>query len=191
MRRVDGNDAEIRTRGTVLVELICRCRRKNMSPTRLVGPETCCYVSRSRTRYGSWSSKWDYGRFCLAEFSPLTCCPCLAFEDDERRSLCEALLEFTEIDIILEDAVCFCGDGTDHETIVASFEDLHEQARCGINIQRDDMGNITPGCLRLLWRFLVFRGRTGGARVDLRMCEDNTPGNLIYTLSASILGRNP
>ena len=45
-----------------------------------------------------------------------------------------AMFPEVEIDIILEDAVYFCGDGTDHETIVASFLDLHEQARRGITI---------------------------------------------------------
>jgi hypothetical protein len=100
------------------------------------------------------------------------------------------MLEYDELDRTLADAIHFCGAGIDHGTIVRAFLDLHEQARRGITIQRDAIGIVTPACLRLLWGFLVFRGRTGGTKVDLRRCEEDTPGNIIYSLSASILGRN-
>ena len=55
------------------------------------------------------------------------------------------------------------------------------------DVQLDVDGGLEGRKMRLIWRFLLCTGRTGGARVDLRSGGPGSAGDEIYRISGVFL----
>jgi hypothetical protein len=99
-------------------------------------------------------------------------------------------MEFGKINIDADEALYMCGLGTDAETFMQSFADLRTQRHINIDIRHEADGGVSSACLRTVWRYLLFQGKTGGKKINLYAEKAGSPGNLIHKYSKVIL-RNP
>ena len=78
----------------------------------------------------------------------------------------------------------------DKTVLLDHFLDHTEHKHVNIEIRYDADGiNVQAACLRTIWRYMVFQGKTGGKKVNLYHEQQGSPGQLIHKYSKLILRR--
>jgi hypothetical protein len=104
-------------------------------------------------------------------------------------ALFRALREFDDLDISRADAHFMCKEMVEPHKLLSRFLDLQQVRPLKIRIQKQPDGtNVTAACLRTIWRFLVFSGRTipKGKRINLYDYEEHSAGERIHRYSKLI-----
>ena len=99
-------------------------------------------------------------------------------------------MEFEKIDIQLDECLYRCSVGMHPPTIMEDFLPILQDGNTKIQVQYDAAGMVSSACLRTMWRFLLFRGKTAGQKINLYHEDRGSPGELVHRFSKLILFRS-
>ena len=101
-------------------------------------------------------------------FSLVECCVLqFAFTDFESQShydLFRSILDFKKVRMEDDYARYMCTDGILPKQILLDFADLVEERSAPVHVQHDEVGRVSGACVRTLWRYMLFAGRTNGKK---------------------------
>lgn len=88
------------------------------------------------------------------------------------------------------EALWACSDLLNPTELLEMYHEKSRERPLPIHLQYEQDGvNVTAACLRTVWRYMLFAGRTGGKKVDLRNCAKGTPGQRLYRFNKEIMSK--